>query len=172
MTQGQKFVIVGAIAGLAWWWYQRSRGLTITGEPINPMLPSSVRLSQQSTVTPNTSTSTWATNVFSAIGSALKTIQASLQSAPGNGPRVASASQTGIAQSDDLTHGLATSPQLIADSPASVVVEPDSSLDESAMFWQWLTPTIAGSYAEQQYEAGGFQVPNMASSNQAGTLRR
>lgn len=123
MNGTQRFAIVAALGALGWYLYTRSQGLTLAGAPENPMLPAA-RVGQQSLVTPSTSTSTFATNVFGAIGGALRSIVTSLQAAPGNGPRIPSASSTGISQSDVQSWGLAVPRDEPAPAIASQVVEP------------------------------------------------
>lgn len=87
-NNGNAIIVVG-LAGVFWYLYTSSKGLTLTGAPAYPpgyVLPPVAGLT---TVQQNGSTSTAATNLFA---SALSSISASvgklLHNAPGNGPAV------------------------------------------------------------------------------------
>jgi hypothetical protein len=60
MTQDHKRFAVVALAALGWWLYTRSQGLTLTGQPINPMIPPLGN--RQSLVAPSYASSVAATN--------------------------------------------------------------------------------------------------------------
>jgi hypothetical protein len=134
-------VLIGA--AVAWYFYERSRGLTFLGEPINPMVPPDVLPNQQSTIRPVASTGTWATNVFGALSGAFTTILGSLKSGAGAAPRVQSASSTGIGAQDVMRWGLAVPPS--EPPPPSVGAGAgtyeDTSYDSELPMWQWLPPT-------------------------------
>lgn len=132
-----RYLLAGGLAGLAWWLYTRSQGLDLTGQPVNPMLPPAVRPSQLSLVNPNTSTSSLATNVFSAVSGFFQQVVHSLQAAPGNGPRSSSPTPTGISPADVSSWGLAVPPAEAAPAVASQVVAPDPAYNDLNPFWQW-----------------------------------
>jgi hypothetical protein len=140
-----RLAIAAAFAGLAWYLYTRSRGLTLAGEPLNAMmLPSDVRSSQQSLVSPNAGTSLAATNVFGAISTAFQSILGSLKAGAGNTPRIASATSSGIAPGDVTRMGLLV-PADEPPPPSLSNISPtwDPSLDLSMPLWQWGTAVPA-----------------------------
>ena len=140
-----KLIVVGALVGLAWYLYTRSKGLTLLGEPANPMLPPAVNPSRQSLVTPSTSTGTWATNIFGAVSNAFRSIVDSLHAGPGSSTTLPAPSSTGIAPGDVRRLGLLVP----ADEPpppsigAGAGTSEDTSLDETLPMWQWVPPTTA-----------------------------
>lgn len=131
--QTENVLIVAALAGAAWYLYTRANGLTLTGEYENPMLATgSNQGNKMSNVVPNTSTSTWATNVFTAVGKALTSIVGGIKGKPGNTPVEASPSFAVRAGSV----GTGTTPgdiPFIAESPLLL----DTSLDTGVPFWQF-----------------------------------
>lgn len=145
MSKNTTLAVVLVGAAIAWYFYERSRGLSFLGQPLNPMLPPDARPSQQSTIQPVASTGTWATNVFGALSGAFTTIIDSLKSKSGNTPRIQSPSQTGIGAGDVMRWGLTVPPS--EPPPPSVGAGAgtyeDTSLDSDLPMWQWLPPTTA-----------------------------
>lgn len=87
MTREERLLVVGGLAGAAWWLYQSSRGLTITGAPATQTMLPTPTVGTLSNVTPSYTTSTAATNVFSSIGSAFAGILGRvINKGPGNAP--------------------------------------------------------------------------------------
>lgn len=131
--QTENVLIVAGLAAAAWYLYTRANGLTLTGEYANPMLATgSNQGNKMSNVTPNTSTSTWATNVFTAVGKALSTIVGSVKGQAGNRPVEASPS---FAVRPGAV-GSGTTPGDIPFIAQSPILE-DNSLNAGLPFWQF-----------------------------------
>jgi len=98
MNRDERLIAVLGLAGVAWYLYQSSRGLTVTGEQVNPMIPlGRSREGQVSNVTPSSTTSTAATNVFSAIGNAVAGVLGSvIRKGPGNSPVIVPPTPVGV----------------------------------------------------------------------------
>lgn len=122
-------ILLLLLAGGAWYLYTRQHGLTLTGEPAHAMIDPSwnaYRPGSMSPVQSTNSTGTAATNVFSAIGSAVQTIARSITA--GNNPRVPADSpyilNAGIRNPDvPVTGGIAP--------------EPDPTLADAYPYWTW-----------------------------------
>lgn len=142
MKDTDRFIVAAAIAGLVWWLYTRQKGLTLAGQPENPMLLPAAPDNHQSLVTPSDSTGTGATNVFSAIGSALQTFARTLGAGPGNAPHIPSASST-ISSANVGNWGLQVRPNEPAPGLATNVPL-DDSLDYQTPFWSWGYPMATG----------------------------
>lgn len=143
-----------ALLGGAWYLYTRSKGLTLTGQPANPMIAGAAIGNSFSPVAASNAVSTAATNVFSAISRGLATISAAVAkstTAPGNAPQLTPANAAGV--NPYQTSGVTATPGVpyVGDIPPS----PDLYLDTSMPFWQWNQ---------------GATVPDVSGQNQAGSL--
>jgi hypothetical protein len=142
MKTDKLIALLGLAAG-AWYLYTRSRGMTFLGENAYPMLREAGG-NQMSLVSPNTSTSTAATNVFSAITKGLAAIFGSLApnaAKAGNAPRIASAGST-ISPADVSLWGLQV-PRDEPPPPSTSAAYPSDAgtLNQDAPFWSW-NPTM------------------------------
>lgn len=127
MKDNDRLLLVLAVAGGGWYLYTRSQGLTLTGQPANPMLPPGVVRPGLSTISPNNSLNTLATNVFSSLGQSLQSIFKNVsKSAPGNGPSSPSSTGAGISAADVASWGLQVP---IVDAP------PPGYYDTATPFW-------------------------------------
>jgi hypothetical protein len=136
MRDGERFVLLAALAGVAWWLYTRSQGLTLAGQYANPMYipPAS---NKQSLVTPSGTTGTLATNVFSQIGQVLQSTLRAFTAQPANGPAQPAPSST-ISLADVSRWGLQVPPdEPPPPSTAAVLNTTDPSLDTSVPYWSW-----------------------------------
>jgi len=137
--KNDQIILLLLIAGGGWFLYTRSQGLTLTGEPLNPMMNPAAG-NKQSLVTGNVSTSTLATNVFTTLTKSLQAFAGFLTPKPGNASQLASPSST-ISPRDVASWGL----QVPRDEPAPYVAatspSDDGTLNTQIPFWSW-NPTM------------------------------
>lgn len=127
-----QIILLLLLVGGAWVLYTRSHGLTLTGEYAHPMIDPSAnafRPGSLSLVQPTTSTGTGATNVFSAIGSAVQTILQRVNA--GNMP-------TRPADSPYILNSGISDPGVPI--VGGILPPPDPSLADTFPYWSWTEP--------------------------------